>query len=120
MGDIVIADDAPLQRQLIEHFVSEEHRVIKNAENGDEAVWYVSVYKPDLVIMDLNMPVKTGIEAIMNIISLGLDTKILVSTSRVSAISIEEAVSAGADEYLIKPYSKEKLLETISQVTEEM
>ncbi|VTT87310.1 putative two-component system response regulator [Halorubrum sp. DM2] len=116
--DVVIAEDEPLQSRLIEYFTGEEHTVVATATNGDEAIQYTTTHEPDVIIMDINMPVKGGVEAIEEIDAFDIDVGIVVSTAHVDDETREAAMSAGADAYLIKPFSKADLLEQMDRFSE--
>ena len=118
MVDIVLAEDIPLQQSLIQYFMEEYDVCIKCAKDGDEAVWFASVYNPDIAILDLNMPVKDGFQATKQIKCINSNIKIIISTADVSEKSIEKAIEKGADDYLIKPYTKQDLMESIESVIE--
>jgi len=118
MVDIVLAEDRPLQQNLIEYLLRDYDVGIKCAKDGNETVWFASVYDPDIVILDLNMPVKDGFQAMRQIKHLDPDIKIIISTAYASEKSIERAIEMGADDYLIKPYTKQDLLESFGSVIE--
>ena len=118
MGYIVLAEDLPLQRNLIQYLLRGYDASIKYAKDGDEAVWFASVYNPEIVILDLNMPVKDGFQAMEQIKSIDSNIKIIVSTAFASEASIKKAIEMGADDYLIKPYTKEDLIDSIRSVLE--
>jgi two-component system cell cycle response regulator DivK len=116
--DIVLAEDIPSQQNLIQYFVKKYDASIKCAKDGDEAVWFASVYNPDIAILDLNMPVKDGFQATKQIKRINSDIKIIVSTAYASEKSVEKAIEKGADDYLVKPYTKQDLMDSIESVTE--
>jgi CheY-like chemotaxis protein len=118
MVDIVLAEDVQLQQNLIQHLLREYSASIKCAKDGDEAVWFASVYNPDIAILDLNMPVKDGFQATKQIKRINSDIKIIVSTAYASEKSVEKAIEKGADDYLVKPYTKQDLMDSIESVTE--
>ncbi|MXR39843.1 response regulator [Halobaculum sp. WSA2] len=118
MINILLAEDDSVHRSLIQRLLNDSRISVRCAKDGDEAVWFASVYNPDIVIMDLNMPVKDGLQATKQIKSIDPSIKVIISTARRSEQSIERAIEAGADEYLIKPYSKEEVLELIDSLSE--
>jgi len=116
--DVVIAEDEPLQNKLIEYFAGEEHTVVATATNGDEAVQYTATHEPDIAIVDINMPVKGGVKAIREVNALDIDVGIIVSTAHVDDETRETAISAGADAYLVRPFSKADLLARMDRLSE--
>jgi DNA-binding NarL/FixJ family response regulator len=86
---------------------------VGQASNGDEAVKLSLVLRPDIVLMDLHMPIKGGVAATREITSAQPNTQVLVLTTLDDDETVFEAVRAGAQAYLLKDASEEELLETI-------
>jgi DNA-binding NarL/FixJ family response regulator len=86
---------------------------VGQATNGVEAVQLAQLLKPDVVLMDLHMPLKGGVAATREITSADPHTQILVLTTLDDDETVFEAVRAGAQAYLLKDVSEEELLETI-------
>jgi NarL family two-component system response regulator LiaR len=86
------------------------------AVNGEEAVSMAMKLNPDIIIMDLIMPLKNGIDAITEIKKKKPDAKILVFTSFSDDINVFPAIKAGASGYLLKDSSPEELLQAINDV----
>jgi two-component system chemotaxis response regulator CheY len=108
---VLIVEDAPYIREVFRYALElHKHVVAGEAVNGVEAVDKYRELKPDVVLMDLLMPVMDGISAIRKIIEFDPKAKIIV----VSAISKEsirdEAMSAGAIDFVTKPFDVKRLL----------
>ena len=86
------------------------------AGNGQEAIEKVLELKPDLVLMDISMPIMNGIEATKQIHRLSPSTKIVILSMHDSAQIAEQVKQSGANAYLIKSSSAEKLRATIAEV----
>jgi DNA-binding NarL/FixJ family response regulator len=86
---------------------------VGQATNGVEAVQLAQLLKPDVVLMDLHMPLKGGVAATREITAADPHTQILVLTTLDDDETVFEAVRAGAQAYLLKDVSEEELLETI-------
>ena len=86
---------------------------VGQACNGDEAVQLAQLLRPDVVLMDLHMPVKGGVAATREITMAQPNTQVLVLTTLDDDETVFEAVRAGAQAYLLKDASEEELLETI-------
>lgn len=112
---IVIAEDQAQVRRGAAHLLSFEPdmEVVGQACNGAEAVELARVLRPDVVLMDLHMPVKGGVAATREIIGLLPATQILVLTTLDDDETVFEAVRAGAHAYLLKDAADVELLEAI-------
>ena len=71
---------------------------------------------PDLILLDINMPIKTGLECLNEIRSKGLNVKIIGQTAYAMSDEKEKCYKAGCNGYISKPIKKEKLFQVISQV----
>lgn len=110
---IVIAED---QRMLLGALASlldleEDMSVVGRASNGEEAVQLVHQHKPDICIMDIEMPGKSGLDAAEEI--KGLGCKVIILTTFARAGYFERAVKAGAHGYLLKDSPSEELADSI-------
>jgi two-component system, NarL family, response regulator LiaR len=112
---IMIVDDHQVVRQGLRTFLElkEDIQVLGEAGNGQEAVELVSKLKPDVVLMDLVMPLLDGIAATSRIKALGLGTKVIALTSFTEDDKVFPAIQAGASSYLLKDVSPEALVEAI-------
>jgi DNA-binding NarL/FixJ family response regulator len=108
---ILLADDHRLFAESLMALLSEDERVdvIGIAANGAEAVALTSDLKPDVVLMDLKMPVMDGLEATRRIRDLGLGTQVLILTGTTEPVRSKEATQAGASGYLQKELGVEEL-----------
>lgn len=115
---VYIAEDHQIVRRGIRQLLSTEAgiEVVGEASNGKEAVAGVEELKPDIVLMDLVMPVMDGIEAIRQIKAGKSSTQILVLTSFATDDKVFPAIKAGALGYLIKDTSPDELISAIQQV----
>jgi len=116
---ILAADDHPLLRKGIAAVVNAELdlKLVAEASNGEEAVEKYRMHRPDVTLMDLQMPVLNGIEAMTRILSEFPDARIIVLTTYSGDAQVLRALRAGARAYLLKGHDKE-LLETIHLVME--
>jgi DNA-binding NarL/FixJ family response regulator len=112
---IVIAEDQAHVRRGAAHLLSLEQdmEVVGQACNGAEAVELARVLQPDVILMDLHMPVKGGVSATREIIQMLPATQILVLTTLHDDETVFEAVRAGAHAYLLKDAAEDELLATI-------
>ena len=112
---IVIAEDQALVRRGAALLLSMEPdmEVVGQASNGVEAVELTQLLHPDVVLMDLHMPVKGGVVATREITRALPQTQVLVLTTLDDDETVFEAVRAGAHAYLLKDAAENELLETI-------
>ena len=115
---ILIADDHPLVREGLRGLIATEPdmELIGEASDGDEAVKLAHSLQPDVILLDLVMPNKTGIEAIIEIKQDDPDARILVVTSFGEDENVFPAIKAGALGYLLKDSSPRELLDAIREV----
>jgi DNA-binding NarL/FixJ family response regulator len=108
---ILLADDHRLFAESLMALLSEDERVdvVGIAANGVEAVALTQDLKPDVVLMDLKMPVMDGLDATRAIRDLGLGTQVLILTGTTEPVRTEEAAQAGASGYLQKEQGVEEL-----------
>lgn len=112
---ILIADDHAVVRQGLKMFLQDDDDfdVVAEAHNGSEALALAKQYKPDVVLMDLLMPVMDGITAIGHIRRELPDTEVIALTSVLEDASVVGAVRAGAIGYLLKDTQAEELTRAI-------
>jgi DNA-binding NarL/FixJ family response regulator len=112
---IVIADDQALVRRGAAVLLSMEAdmEVVGQARNGVEAVELAQLLQPDVILMDLHMPLKGGVAATREITRALPSTQVLVLTTLNDDETVFEAVRAGAQAYLLKDADEDELLETI-------
>jgi len=115
---LLIADDHAIVRSGIRALLEtvDDIAVIGEAADGQQAVAAVARHQPDVVLMDLEMPVLDGIEAIQQVMARWLETRILVLTSFASDDRVFPAVKAGALGYLLKDSEPDALIQAIRQV----
>lgn len=111
--NVLITDDSDFMRNLLREILEEEHNIVGEAENGVEAVEMYKEHQPDVVMMDIAMPIQDGIEATAEIKGIDPDTKVIMCTSVEQEEMMKEAIKAGADGYITKPFQKPNVLEAI-------
>lgn len=116
---ILIVEDAPYMREMLVEMLEEEaedYKVVGFAVNGKEAVEKYRELKPDLVTMDLVMEEMDGIQAIREIKKYDPNALILVITALGTPEQRNEALEAGADEYLWKPFTVKNLSDMLTKL----
>ncbi|WP_122089590.1 chemotaxis protein CheY [Halalkalicoccus subterraneus] len=113
---VLIVDDSEFMRSLLREILTGEHEVVAEAENGVEAVELYAKHDPDLVMMDIVMPIRDGIEATRAITEDDPDARVIMCTSVGQEEKMKMAVKAGASGYITKPFQKPSVLEAIDDV----
>jgi two-component system, NarL family, response regulator len=115
---IFAVDDHALLRQGIAARVSAEcdMKLVAEASNGQEAIEKFRLYRPDVTLMDLQMPALNGIEAIIGIRSEFPNARIIVLTTYTGDVQVLRALKAGARGYILKGHVHRELLDTIRAV----
>lgn len=115
---LLLADDFEVVRQGLRNLlgVSEAWEICGEAENGREAVDKVAQLSPDVVLLDVTMPVMNGFQAATEIRRHSPKTKILIFTMHESARIADEAMRAGADAYLTKSAPLELIESTLANL----
>ncbi|WP_195372720.1 MULTISPECIES: sigma-54 dependent transcriptional regulator [Parabacteroides] len=115
---IVVADDEPHIRKMICRLLTDEGYEVKPAENGREAVEVFLSFQPDVVLLDQQMPVMTGVEALEEIKRISPNQTVLFVTAFGSISLAVDAVKKGAYDFIEKPFDNDKLLLTVSRAVE--
>ena len=111
---IMIVDDSSFARKMIRNIlVSDGHEIIGEFESGSLSVEEYSSLKPDLVTMDIIMHEMNGLEALDKILSIDPDARIIIVSFMNDKESINNSLQAGAMDFVTKPFSRERLLESV-------
>ena len=117
---VMVVDDHPVVREgirrLLQHFP--EFDVVGVAGDGEEAIRLASEVAPDVIIMDVVMPGKGGVDACREIMDLMPDIGILMLTASTAPDAVIEGIAAGASGYLLKDSGVEQLVGTIQEIAE--
>ena len=116
---VLVADDAAFMRKMIRMTLSEVglDNIIE-AKDGGEAVSLYAEKKPDLVLLDITMAGKNGIEALSEIMEADPQAKVIMCTAIGQQQTVMEALGLGALDYVIKPFQKDKLIEAVLNALE--
>lgn len=114
-SSILLVDDHPLLRKGLKQLLAfeEDLEVIAEASNGQDALVIAEREDPDLIILDLHMQGMDGLETLSKLRDLGVTSRIIMLTVSDSDVDVLEAISKGADGYLLKDTDPDLLLEQI-------
>jgi len=117
---VLVVDDHTLFRRGLISLLSDftEIQVVGEAGDGNQAIDLISFQKPDVVLLDLNMPVMNGINALAAIRALDLPVRILMLTISQADEDLIGAIRAGADGYLLKNTEPEELRKSILRISQ--
>ena len=119
MARVLVADDASFMRQMIREIVEAEgHEVVGEASDGDEAVEEFKRLHPDVTTMDIVMPRRSGIDAVKGIMQLDPKACVVMCSALGQETLVQEALQAGAKDFIVKPFKPESVVSTIAKVIE--
>ena len=120
MADILIVDDSKTSRKFLRNMLEEAgHKIVAEAVNGAEGVEKYRIYHPDIVTMDITMPVLDGIDAVGEIMKMDPAAKVIMVTAAGQRTNMVEALKRGAADFIQKPFDSEIILNTIEKVLDE-
>lgn len=110
----VLADDSATMRQLLAAILEQAHvEVAGEASDGQQAIETVARCQPDLVCLDIDMPVLDGLTALPHILSACPKTQVLVVTAHAGRDKVLAAAKAGARGFIVKPFAPQKISEAV-------
>lgn len=116
MSNILIVDDSHVMRKNLKTILSQAgHTIVAEAANGAQAYKEYNKHLPDLLTMDITMPLMNGVDALKKIISEFPDAKIIIVSISNNNKVILEAMQCGASNYVLKPFTVEKVIRVINQ-----
>lgn len=117
MKRVLVVDDTEFMRKSLKMILEkEDYEVVGEAENGEQAVALYNALKPDLVTMDITMPVMNGIDATKAIISSDPRASIIVISALGQETYIKNAIVSGAKNFIVKPFKPETVIQILQTV----
>ena len=115
MARVMIADDSEAIRIALKDIILDgKHELVTEAKDGAEAVEKFVDFKPDVLLLDLVLPEKDGLTTLKEIKETNPNAKIIMITVLDNKQMIQDCISAGAVGYITKPFTGDKVLESIS------
>jgi twitching motility two-component system response regulator PilH len=114
--NVLVIDDSFVNRQYIKAVLEERNIVVTEAGDGSEAIDILESHQPDLIILDLLMPVMDGIETLQKIRSKGYNYPILVLTADINDSTRQNCLKLGVSGFINKPTNGKEILKLISAV----
>lgn len=117
MATILIADDSLIIRRTLKNMLTKAgHTIVGEAENGFQAIENYRKLQPDIVTMDINMPMLGGIEAVERIVNDYSDARIIMISAVEEKGRVFEALEKGAKHYILKPFNEQAVVKIIEVV----
>lgn len=113
---VLICDDSLLMRKMVsDTLVAAGWTIAGEAENGQQAVEQFAALRPDAVTMDIVMPHTDGLYALPRILAIDPEAKVVVVSALAQTKLISEAIRAGAQDFIVKPFMPEQLQQTLAR-----
>ncbi len=114
---VLIVDDAIFMRKMIcDILVENGMEIVGEADTGAKAVEKFAELRPDLVTMDIIMPEMNGIDAVRKIMESDSQAKIVMCSALGQQALVQDAIAAGAKDFLIKPFNAARVVEVIAKL----
>lgn len=114
---VLITDDTAFMRMTLRNVIEKNgYEVVGEAGDGEQAVELYKELRPDMVTMDITMPKMDGITAIKEIMKIDPGAKIIVCSAMGQKPMVIEALSAGAKDFLVKPFDAERVVESLRKI----
>lgn len=119
MKKVLIADDASFMRQMIRDIIEPEGwEVVGEASDGVDVVDKFKKLHPDVVMMDIVMPKRSGIDAVKAIKAEDPGARVVMCSALGQEALVTEAIQAGAKDFIVKPFKPDAVLATLAKVAE--
>ena len=115
LGHILVVDDDDGIRNLVKQYLTENNFLVTTANNAEDAKEKISIIKFDLIVLDIMMPGKTGLEFTLENKN-QINTPIILLTAKGEATERIEGLETGADDYLPKPFEPKELILRIKNI----
>lgn len=116
MKNILIVDDTEFMRRTLRDILEEAgFNIVAEAENGVVAIEKYKMHTPDIVLMDITMPVMNGMKALKEIIKINNEAKVVIVSAMGQETIVREAIMNGAEAFIVKPFKTERLVEVVTR-----
>lgn len=121
MARVLVVDDANFMRVTLGTILKKDgHEIVGEAENGSESIELYKALKPDLVTMDITMPIMNGIDAVKEIMKFDSEANIVICSAMGQQKVVVEAIELGAKDFIVKPFDENRVLDTINRILSEL
>jgi len=116
MATVLVVDDARFVRVRLMRLLKNQGYDIIEAANGSEAVAQYQQHAPDVVLLDITMPKKDGLQALKEIRSGDPNARVVMLTALGQQSIVLDAIRSGARDFIVKPFEQERVLEAVRKV----
>jgi len=117
MAKILIVDDAAFMRMMVKDNLKKAgYSDFLEAGDGEDAINKYTENRPDLVLLDITMPIKDGIQALQAIKEINPDAKVVMCSAMGQEGMVVEAIKLGALDFIVKPFKPDRLVQTVRTV----
>ncbi|MCR4651377.1 MAG: response regulator [Lachnospiraceae bacterium] len=116
MAKVMIVDDSRILRKILTSTLTDAgHEVIADAGNGKEALLLLERFEPDIITLDITMPVMDGLEALVKIKETYPNITVVMVSAAGQKSKVMEALKSGASDFLQKPFEPEDVIKVINR-----
>ena len=114
---IMLVDDAAFMRMMIKDTLQKNgYTEIGEAGNGEQALTVYAAEKPDLVLMDITMPVMDGLESLKRLKEMDKDAKVVMCSAMGQETMVVDALKLGAKDFIVKPFKPDRIMKTVNSI----
>lgn len=118
MANILLVDDSRTSRKILRNILEEAgHSIVDEATDGEQAIEKYIASKPDIITLDITMPVMDGIEALKQIKMVDSDAKVVMVSASSQKDKLIEAVKYGAEDFIAKPFEPDQIITVLNKLT---
>lgn len=117
---VLVVDDAVFMRTVLKRMLVEEGmEIVGEAGNGQEAIQKAKDLQPEVITLDITMPVMDGLEALTRILEVSPASKVIMCSAMGQQAMVVDAIKAGAKDFVVKPFQKPRVIEAIENALKE-
>ena len=117
MANILLVDDSRTSRKILRNILeSAGHTIVDEATDGEQAIEKYIASKPDVITLDITMPVMDGIEALKQIKLVDSDAKVIMVSASSQKDKLIEAVKYGAEDFIAKPFEPGQIITVLDKL----
>ena len=114
---IMLVDDAAFMRMMIKDTLQKNgYTEIVEAGNGEQALATYAAEKPDLVLMDITMPVMDGLEALRRLREMDSSARVVMCSAMGQETMVVDALKLGAKDFIVKPFKPDRIMRTVNSI----